>query len=482
MNKSVKILIVEDEKILANDMQRSLENVGYTVTGIVFSGKQVLRRVKETQPDLVLIDIMLQGEMDGIEAADQIRSRFNIPVVYVTAYADEKTIEKVKRTEPFGYILKPFGDYELRGAIEMALYKHKVESQLKESEERNRDLVERAGIGILVHDQEGRFTYFNERFAELFGYSMEEMKKQLIQSLVHPDDIARVMRFHEDRIRGKRVASRYEFKGVRKDDSPIYLEADAVVLKEREKNIGTRLYMWDITERKLAEQASKQAEEKLKESEEQLRNLAAHLQSAREEERTNVAREIHDELGQALTALKMDLSWLKNRLGEDQKTLLRKAKSMEKLIDSTIHSVKRISTELRPGLLDDLGLSAAIEWQAEEFQNRTGIECKVVVNPEDIVLDQDRSTAIFRIFQEALTNVARHAEATKVDVRLRCEEDRLELVVRDNGKGIAEEKISNPKSFGLVGIRERAASIGGDVEIRGSQNRGTAVTATIPLP
>jgi signal transduction histidine kinase len=230
----------------------------------------------------------------------------------------------------------------------------------------------------------------------------------------------------------------------------------------------------DITERK-------KSEEELQRSQEELRNLADHLQSVREQERTNIAREIHDDLGQTLTALKMDISWLRKKLPKDQETLLEKTKAMTKLTDMTIKTVKRISTELRPGLLDDLGLVAAIEWQAEEFQNRMGITCEVTVDPEEIILDRDRSTAIFRIFQETLTNIARHAKATRVTITLKEKDDKVELRVKDNGKGITEKQISHPKSFGLMGIRERVHPWEGQVKINGKPGEGTTVVVRIPI-
>jgi len=230
----------------------------------------------------------------------------------------------------------------------------------------------------------------------------------------------------------------------------------------------------DITERKLAEK-------EIKNSREQLRNLAAYLQSVRETERKTIAREIHDELAQALTALKMDISWLGKKLPKDQKTLLEKTQAMTKLTDTTIKTVKRVSTELRPGLLDDLGLVAAIEWQAGEFQDRTGITCELTVDPEDFIVDPDRSTAIFRIFQETLTNIARHAKAKRVTASLKEKDGTLELKVKDNGKGITEKQISDPKSFGLIGMRERAISWGGEVKISGIPDKGTTVEVRIPV-
>jgi signal transduction histidine kinase len=201
----------------------------------------------------------------------------------------------------------------------------------------------------------------------------------------------------------------------------------------------------------------------------------------REEERTRISREIHDELGQSLTALKMDLSWLVKRLGKEQKPLLEKAGLMSKLIDMNIQTVKRISTELRPGLLDDLGIAAALEWQAEEFKERTGIQCAVSVDPEDIALDRNRSTTIFRVFQETLTNVVRHADATKVKISLKQNNGDLILQVRDNGKGITEKQISSPKSIGLIGMRERVTFLGGKLKITGDRKKGTTVTVSIPV-
>jgi signal transduction histidine kinase len=230
----------------------------------------------------------------------------------------------------------------------------------------------------------------------------------------------------------------------------------------------------DITERK-------QADEEIMKSQEQLRALAARLQSIREEERTSIAREIHDELGQALTGLKMDLSWLENKLPKKENSLIKKTQSMLNLIDSTIQTVRRVSTELRPGILDDLGLIAALEWQAQEFQDRTGIKCEFNSSLEEVELDRDRSTGVFRIFQETLTNVARHSNATQVNIRAEESIRNLILRVKDNGRGITKGEISDKKSLGLLGMRERAHIFGGEVEITGGAGKGTSVTVKIPI-
>jgi signal transduction histidine kinase/tetratricopeptide (TPR) repeat protein len=225
----------------------------------------------------------------------------------------------------------------------------------------------------------------------------------------------------------------------------------------------------------------KNVEEELRSSHEQLRSLSGHLQSAREEERTHIAREMHDELGQTLTALKIELSTLKADLPKAKKGLLKGIDSSLALTDRSIQTVKRISGELRPRLLDTLGLVAAMRRQGKEFEKRTGIVCSVTTEPEEIAVDRELSTAIFRVFQEALTNVARHSGATRVEASLRERGNQLELVVRDNGKGITKDRVEQSSSFGLVGMRERVRYWGGEFAIEGGRKKGTTVKVIIPI-
>jgi signal transduction histidine kinase len=220
------------------------------------------------------------------------------------------------------------------------------------------------------------------------------------------------------------------------------------------------------------------ARERLRESEERLRALAAHLQSVREEERANIAREIHDELGQVLTGLKMDVTWLGARL--DAPALVEKAESMNRLIEQTIRAVRRIATGLRPEVLDDMGLVAGIQWQAKEFQKRTGIRCRIKLPPESTAFGGEESLTTFRIFQEILTNVARHARATRLEVELRTEGERLVLAVADNGVGFDARQANGGRSLGLLGMQERALRLGGRVEVSGTPGKGTRVMLALP--
>jgi signal transduction histidine kinase len=213
----------------------------------------------------------------------------------------------------------------------------------------------------------------------------------------------------------------------------------------------------------------------------QFRNLSAYLQAAREEERRSIAREIHDELGQALTTMKLELSLLREEVLQDATAATQRIQSLKDRVDETIHAVKSIITKLRPGLLDDLGLPAAIEWQAKDFQQHTGIVCEVFTDPEEMNINTEISTAMFRIFQETLTNITRHSSATRVTVNLLQTDDALKLQVHDNGRGITSEEIHDPKSFGLIGIRERAQYWHGTVEINGTPEAGTTIVVQFPI-
>jgi len=231
-------------------------------------------------------------------------------------------------------------------------------------------------------------------------------------------------------------------------------------------------------EREVADRLSK--EDEFRRSTEQLRELSARLQSVREEERTRIARMIHDELGQTLTGLKMDVAWLQRHLDQNETALLPKTQAMSDLIDIMVQAVRHIATELRPGILD-LSLVATIEWELQEFQTRSGIQGKLITAPEETILDADGAVTVFRIFQEILTNVTRHAQATQVEVSITETDTLLTLCVQDNGRGITQNEIHSPKSIGLLGMQERAKLRAGEVRFQGNPDQGTTVTIQIPL-
>jgi signal transduction histidine kinase len=234
----------------------------------------------------------------------------------------------------------------------------------------------------------------------------------------------------------------------------------------------------DITERLRTEKALRESE-KMALQREQFQALAERLRRAREEERTRVARDLHDQIGQILTAIKLDLTWMSRRLPQGNDEFQDRMKGAIGLINDGVQSVRRICSGLRPAVLDDLGLAAAIEWQASEFASRTGIYCAVTVPAGDLSLDGDTATAFFRIFQECLTNVMRHAQAATVRVALNVEDGDLVLVVADDGKGLRESDLSS--SLGFLGMKERAQVCGGDLQVSSSPGNGTTVTLRGPM-
>jgi len=332
-----------------------------------------------------------------------------------------------------------------------------------------RIFVERMNEGAAVLSSDHTVLHCNGRFARFLGARLQSVIGSSMVDLVWPDDHpkldALLRRAAQRNCRGEiRLQSR---KGaslsVHLSLNPLRLDSTRAVC----------LIASDLSE-------TKRAEQELRASSEQLRNLTAHLLSVREEERARISREVHDELGQSLTAVKMDLAWLAGRLPRRNGQMLKRIRSTRQLADSIIQSIRRISTELRPAVLD-LGLAAAVEWQVQEFETRSGIQCKVRLPTREVVAS-NASTAMFRISQEILTNVARHAKATRVEVVLQKQRDRLALLIRDNGRGFDQADPSLSKSLGLLGMRERAAILGGWVNISSAPGKGTTVTAWIPLP
>ena len=209
--------------------------------------------------------------------------------------------------------------------------------------------------------------------------------------------------------------------------------------------------------------------------------LIARLHSVHEHQRARIARELQEELGQKLSLLQIDLFCLETRLPQGDKVLYNRIREISKSIDNMVASVERISAELWPELLDDFGLVAALEWQTREFQVQTGIQSQISLPSIDVVINKNLSTAIFRIFQEALNNVARHANATSVHIDLARQNGHLRLIVQDNGKGITREQIHDPESLGIIGMQERVRFMKGDLKIEGFKNEGTTVTLQAPV-
>jgi PAS domain S-box-containing protein len=378
---------------------------------------------------------------------------------------------------PVEYIAYPILEGE---SIKGAVVTFNDITDRKASEEKLRfqaHLLNTIGQGIIGTDLDGTVNFWSRGAESLYGWSAAEALGRDVIDLTVPDTSrAQAVEIMERMRAGECWSGEFD---VRHRDGHTFtaLVSNSPVHNLEGRLIGIVGSSSDITERK-------QSEEELRHSREQLRALAAHLQSIREEERKLITRDIHDELGQALTGFKMDLAWMRNRLKDEPPEpgpLLEKIESLGGMIDETANTIRRLCAELRPGVLDDLGLVPALEWQAREFTRRTGLACEFTCIAKDLLVDAEQSTAVFRIFQEILTNVARHAQATRVSIIVKASMGWLILDARDDGRGILESEIAGASSLGLLGMRERAIAIGGQLEIRRGTIKGTTVSLSVPL-
>lgn len=347
-------------------------------------------------------------------------------------------------------------------------------TESRKGEWKYRILFEESFDGLFITSPAGKILEMNKKGIMLFGYDRKEeiLDLDLARDIYEkPEDRKRILALVDTM-----GTAEYDVVVKKKSGDTMVTHCSLTAVKDERGEVA--LYMGairDITDHN-------RVESELTDSRTQLRNLATHLLSAREEERRKVAREIHDELGQVLTALKMDLKWLEKRLVPLSGQLQEKIGGMIGLTDQTIRRVQKISAELRPRMLDDLGLDAAVDWLSSDFSRRTGIACTLTEDLGKKHLGEDVATALYRIVQEALTNIARHAEASQVAVDMRVAQGRIEVSVQDDGIGISEEQAADPHSLGLIGIRERVLAFGGETSITGEKGKGTSIRVAVPLP
>jgi PAS domain S-box-containing protein len=329
---------------------------------------------------------------------------------------------------------------------------------------------------------ETKVVWWSDGMHKLFGYGPDEVSSQFEWWLqrVHPEDRDRVTGAIRTVVDsgGMNWANEYRFR--RKEQTyATVLDRGFIIRDAAGKPVRLVGGLSDVSEQRMAEKA-------LATYREQLRALTARLQTGREQERANVAREIHDDLGQTLTAIKLNLDWLERQIGRrlddaSFNPMLERVVETTEMIEATIQSVQRIAADLRPALLDSLGLAEALSEESRRFEERTGIKCELELPPEDLKLAPQLSIAVFRVFQEALTNVARHAEAGRVAVYVGLAKGQVVLRICDDGLGIRPEAIGDPRSLGLLGMTERAAALGGRVSFEPEAPHGTRVTLQLPL-
>lgn len=528
MVSTANLLIVDDDETNRIVLRAQLESLGYSVAEAA-DGIEALEYLRNETAAAVIADILMP-RMDGYRLSQEIRRDARLRhlpiVVYTSTYVADDDAKLALRSGADRYLLKPAplavlqqtmaelltapaaGDRPLPPAADEqivmreynAVLVSKLEEKSRELETKNTELARvnaaleesrarAAGIiasaldAIITVDQDGRILLFNTAAETMFHVPATDMMGRTLDTLLparlrDPSGILGSGWYDTSPQPDREPGARGAITGVRADGEEFPIEAARSQIEVAGRKLIT-VILRDVTERV-------QAEREVRLASAQMRALALRLQDIREEERTRIAREIHDVLAQELTRLKIDLVWVGKRAAKPIDETIRAAvearvRDALSQTDVAISTVQRIATELRPVILDSLGLPAAVEWQAEDFARRTGIACQATTPGTDLALDRDRATALFRILQESLTNVARHAHATRVDIQLDSGDDYVALTVRDNGGGIAGTQLDDPLSIGLAGMRERAQAFGGMVEIARAAAGGTVVAVRLPL-
>jgi PAS domain S-box-containing protein len=343
-----------------------------------------------------------------------------------------------------------------------------LQQQVMEKTAEIKNIFERITDSFLALDNNGCFNYMNNRAAAALRLTEEQVLGKTLEEVYAP------------KIWGNKIREAYEHAVSRQEHHCIEVFSNNSLhwfeIDFYPSSSGVSLFFRDITERK-------RTEEQLRQSHDQLRQLASHLQNIREEEQKRIAREVHDELGQQITGLKMDVSWVKKRISQQEKpaVLDQRLSQMLTLLDSAVLSVRKISSELRPAILDDFGLVTALEWQSEEFERRFSIPVTFHSTVKQIEVPSALATGLFRTYQESLTNVARHANAKQVISSLELLNGDIRLIIADNGKGFDTRHNGQKKTLGLLGMKERVLMMDGDLEIKSEPGRGTTITITVPL-
>ncbi|HWJ27945.1 MAG TPA: PAS domain S-box protein [Flavisolibacter sp.] len=396
--------------------------------------------------------------------------------------AEVDVLTKDGRRIPFylnGKIINYEGRYCLIGVGINISDRKRAEDELAAAYLRLSNHVENTPLAVIEWDEGLFIRRWSKRAEEIFGWDAAEALRKNMNAtefaIIYEEDRPEVEHAFNQLITGVADRNVMQIRNYTNEGDIIFCEWYNSVLRDNQHNVVTILSLiHNVTERKRAEQT-------LNQSYEEIRLLTKNLQDIRESEQTRIAREIHDELGQQLTVLKMDVSWLNKKLEKQDDAIRQRIRDLLDILDGTVKSVRRICAELRPSLLDDLGLVAALEWHLEEFEKRSGIRTELRADEYDWPLSNDIKIGLFRIFQESLTNIARHAGATHIAIEIKIANQVLVMRIEDNGKGFDREEIRKKKTLGLVGIEERSAMIGGQCIITSKIGEGTVVEIKIPL-
>lgn len=502
------ILIVEDEAIVAADLANKLSQLGYGISATTASGEEAVALARELRPHLVLMDIRLAGAMDGVEAAEHIRKECDLPIIYLTANSDRPTLERATRSEPFGYILKPFEKLELVTHIEMALYKHQAERTLRESEKRYRLLFDKNPDAVFALNSEGRFQIVNPACVTISGYPSEELLAMTFKGLCAPDQLTQTTEFFQRGLKGLPYLQ-FETAIIRKDGqrAEVWVAAEPIVSADQEcilhctaKDITERI-RWEEALRR-SEAALQQANDQLRLSNEtlevrvsertadlkqrsaQLRALAAQLTLAEENERRRIALMLHDHLQQVLVGARLHLEYLRSKTRETPH-LLPMLQKVENLIVESLTATRLLTSELSPTVLYQFGVGAALSWLGRWCQEKYGLQVEVVTATETETETEEMRIALYQSVRELLFNVVKHAKVNKARVAFdRSAEGTIRIEVSDQGAGFDPNEVRSREGtrggFGLFSLRERLDLLGAKLEIESAPGHGSRFRILVP--
>ena len=447
------ILVVDDGPKNIKLMEGILVPAGYTVIS-AGNGATALQLAQEALPDLILLDVMMPG-MDGFAVCQKLKDNEktrHLPVIFVTARSDMEAETRCFAIGAVDFITKPVNMPVVLARVKMHLA---LERQRRSLEGMFEDVIEFAPDAFVLTDTHGTVLRINRQAERLFGYLREDVVGLTVAVLMP-----------------SRLTAGTSLVCLRRDGSEFPADINVSPLQTHQGSMVMAVVR-DVTDRQRAARS-------LAESRRQLRQLVTQNEAVREVERKHLAREVHDELGQLLTGLRMEMSLLEMHFGAQNPGLIERVQGTKSLLDRAIQGVRHVVTNLRPTALD-MGLIAALESVCSEFSQRTGIVCAFNSSELSVDLDEARAVVVFRIVQESLTNVKRHAGASRVSVNLGRDGNRLGVEVRDNGQGFDPLAAASVTSFGLLGMRERAHGLGGRVDIISAPGQGVVVGLSIPL-
>lgn len=460
-----RILLADDHDTYRKTITRLLERRGYQVSAAA-CGDEALTAAVDQVFDLFVLDYKMPGNEDLILVEQLNALNPNVPIIILTGFASLPSAINAVRLQLFDYIQKGESPDHLLSRIDEAIKHTRLEKKLRDSEARYRLLAENIQDLIAVLTVNGRATYASPSVQTILGYTPDEFCKTNVYGLIHPEDRAD-LRAVIAQLTESGMVYDYEARLRTLHGQYIWLSTSIKLLRndagEPQELICSGR---DITERKRAA--------------ERIHLLAQHLETVREEERKRLSRELHDDIGQILTALKIDLAIVHHDCSCTGK-VKDKMSGMQKLLGDGIQRVHSLCRGLRPGALDDLGLEDALEGLLDDWRQRNQVECMLCIDVVDEALPDEIKTTVFRFMQEALTNVSRHARASKVELSLVSDAESLSLSVHDNGCGMEAGAAGKPASFGLLGMRERMEMLGGTLNIESFPGKGTRIEGIIPL-